>query len=94
MTRKDLVTELSDKTGLPYSDSKKALECLLEIMGDAFSRNECIYLRGFGTYKTYQTKEKKARIITKGESVIVPPHRVVKLIPSKELIHKLNQKRV
>ncbi len=51
---------------------------------DAVYNGQEVTLRGFGTFKTKLRKEKTARNITAGTTIIVPAKRVVVFKPSKD----------
>lgn len=90
MTKQELANSLSHETGLSRTDSLRAVEGLMTVMGDTFSAGHNIYLRGFGTFKVRTTKPRKARIIARGETIIVPPRKSVKFIPCEDLKKRLS----
>lgn len=85
MTKNDLADALVGKTTLTKSQALNAIEGLMEVTSEAFAKGENIYLRGFGTFRVVERKEKTARNISRGTSVTVPAHHTVKFIPSSEL---------
>ena len=90
MTKQQLANRLADETGLSRIDAIRAVEGLMTVMGDTFVEGHNIYLRGFGTFKVRTTKQKTARNISRGESVIVPPRKNVKFIPCENLKKRLH----
>jgi len=89
MTKQELTNRLVDETGLSRIDALSAVEGLMTVMSDTFAAGHNIYLRGFGTFKVRTTKPKKARVISTGTSVIVPPRKSVKFIPCEDLKKRL-----
>lgn len=63
---------------------------MTDILSDAFDRGENVYLRGFGTMEVKTTKEKKARNINAGTTVVVPAQRIVKFKLSNQLKNRMN----
>lgn len=90
MTKQELTNRLADETGLSRIDALRAVEGLMTVMGDTFVEGHNIYLRGFGTFKVRTTKQKTARNISRGETVIVPPRKTVKFVPCENLKKRLH----
>lgn len=91
MKKADLVEQLIHRTGMARSAAMKAVDNTVAILADNLSKGESIYLRGLATFEVRTTKEKIARNITKGEAVIIPPRKTVKLILSKKIKESLNK---
>lgn len=85
MTKNEVAEILSDKKGIRMSTAIKAVEGIMEIMSDAFSKGESIFLRGFGTYRIVVRKAKTGQDITRKKTIHIPERRTVKFIPSKTL---------
>ena len=91
MTKNDIAVELCKRIpDLQKSTSLHVVDGVTDILSDAFTRGENIYLRGFGTMEVKTTKEKKARNINAGTTVVVPAQRTVKLKISNQLKKRLN----
>ena len=59
ITKKDLVENISEKTGLTQVDTKIVIESFLDSIAKALQGGSNIEIRGFGRFKI---KRKKARI--------------------------------
>ena len=95
MTRNEIAAKLCKS--IPEFQKSMALhvvDSLTNIFADAFSHGENIYLRGFGTFEVRKTKEKMARNIAAGTTMIVPAGRTVKVKLSKQLKEQMNNERV
>lgn len=89
MTRHELITEISDKTGVEIFDTSAVMEASFSIIKDTLARGENIYIRGFGGFKIRKRKQKKARNITKGTVHIIAEHYVPTFKPSDVFIEKV-----
>ena len=49
----------------------------------SIARDEPVYLRGFGTFKTKKRAEKTGRNIKKNTTIIIPSHYIPSFKPSK-----------
>lgn len=91
MTKNDIAVELCKRIpDLQKSTSLHVVEGITDILSDAFARGENVYLRGFGAIEVKTTKEKKARNINAGTTVVVPAQRTVKFKISNQLKKRLN----
>ena len=89
MTKQELTNRLADETGLSRIDALRAVEGLMTVMSDTFAAGHNIYLRGFGTFKVRTTKPRKARLISRGETISLPPRKTVKFVPCENLKERL-----
>lgn len=91
MTKNDIAVELCNRIpDLPKSTALHVVEGVTDILSDTFTRGENVYLRGFGTLEVKTSKEKKARNINAGTTVVIPAQRTVKFKLSKQLKDRLN----
>lgn len=88
MTKKEIISELAERTGLSTSAATKMAETYIDIIKDAFAEGEPVYLRGFGSFALKKRKATKGRDISKGTPVVIPERTVIKFIPSPSLIIK------
>lgn len=89
MTKNEVAEILSTKTGMKMSTAINAVEEIMEIMSETFSKGESIFLRGFGTYRVVVRKAKTGQDITRKKTIHIPERRTVKFIPSKTLKDKM-----
>lgn len=78
MNRQDLVNRLASQFSLPTSTSAKFVDFLLDQMEDALLRGEPVRLYGFGTLTPQVRAARVARNPRTGETISLPPKRVVK----------------
>lgn len=91
MTKNDIAVELCNRIpDLPKSTALHVVEGVTDILSDAFVRGDNVYLRGFGSLEVKTTKEKKARNINAGTTVVIPAQRTVKFKISKQLKKRMN----
>jgi DNA-binding protein HU-beta len=63
----------------------------METVKENMSQGENIYLRGFGSFLLKERKEKKARIISKNETIIVPAHYKPVFKPAPEFLKSVKE---
>lgn len=82
MTKAEIVSKISERTGIERSAVLACTEAFMDVVKDVMKHGENIYLRGFGTFLIKKRAAKKARNISKGESVFVEAHSVPAFKPS------------
>lgn len=93
MNKKELVTSVSEKTGISKSDTKKTLEAIIEAVSAEMQKNEKVILLGFGTFSV---KDKAARMSIHPQTMQpleLPAKKVVRFKPSVYLNNLLVQKK-
>jgi len=71
ITKKDIVEEISQRTGLTQVDTKVIVECFLDSIARALTEGNNIEIRGFGRSKVRSRKARIARNPRTGEPVDV-----------------------
>jgi len=86
MTKRDLVVQISNDTGMIQQDVHAVVQRALDILADAMAKGETVELRNFGVF---EVKLRKARVGRNpnepSHDVRIPPRAVVKFKAGKEL---------
>ncbi len=89
MTKADIITEISEKTGLEKADVQIAVEAFFQVVKGSMANGENIYVRGFGSFVNKKRAKKVARNISKNTAIIIDEHYVPSFKPSKTFIEKI-----
>lgn len=89
MTKADLISEITEKTGVEKIAVQATVESLMTSIIDAMESGENVYLRGFGSFVIKKRAEKTGRDISKNTTIIIPAHNVPAFKPSKEFVNKV-----
>ena len=89
MTKKDIVLKITDQTGIKQVDVKKIVQKTLDVIVDSLIRSEKVELRNFGVFKIKERRARFGRNPRTGESVPVPPRKVVVFKPGLEMKQKI-----
>ena len=92
MTKSEIVSAISAKTGLDRKDVLNIVEAFMVTVKDSMAGGEEVFLRGFGSFIIKQRAEKTARDISKNTTIIVPAHNIPTFKPAKEFINMLQNK--
>jgi nucleoid DNA-binding protein len=79
VTKRDIVVDIANKTGLTQTEVKDIIETFLESISATLENNHSIEIRGFGTFYPKMRKPRPARNIHTGE-VVPLEERVVPLL--------------
>ena len=82
MTKAEIITEITKKTGLNKEDVASTIESLMEAIKNSLAKKENVYLRGFGSFIIKQRAEKTARNISKNITLIVPANSIPAFKPA------------
>ncbi|MFM1883940.1 MAG: integration host factor subunit beta [Flavobacteriia bacterium] len=83
MTKADIVTRISDRTGLEKSDVLAVVEGFMREVKSSMESGENVYLRGFGSFVLKKRAEKTGRNISKNTTLIIPAHYIPSFKPAK-----------
>jgi DNA-binding protein HU-beta len=94
MRKADLISEISDKTGIPKVDVMVTLETMFKEIKKSLIEGENIYIRGFGSFITKKRAAKIGRNIKLNTAVEIPEHNIPLFKPAKEFLQEVKNKRI
>ena len=83
MNKADIVNEITKKTGADKQAVLNTLEAFMDTVKESLSREENVYLRGFGSFIVKKRAQKTARNISKNTTIIIPEHNIPAFKPAK-----------
>jgi len=91
MLRSELINKLADENPhLRHEDLERAVDIILDEIGEALERGDRVELRGFGAFSVRRRAARKGRNPRTGESVDVPAKAVPFFKAGKELRARVN----
>ena len=96
MTKADIISEISTKTGIEKVDVQETVEAFFKVIKTSMISGENVYVRGFGSFVVKKRAQKTARNISKNTAIIIPEHFVPSFKPAKVFVDKVksNSKKV
>ena len=91
ITKKDIVEDISLRTGLTQVETKTIVESFLDALVKGLMQGNNIEIRGFGRFKLKERKQRSARNPRTGETVVINAGTKPVFGASKELIKSLNE---
>jgi DNA-binding protein HU-beta len=89
MTKAEIITEISNKTGIEKVDVQEAVEAFFKVIKNSMVNGENVYVRGFGSFVVKKRAKKTARNISKNTAIIIPEHFVPSFKPAKVFVEKV-----
>ena len=89
MTKADVIAEIASKTGIEKKDVSETLETFFEVVKDNMSKQENIYIRGFGSFINKKRAKKIARNISLNTAITIDEHFVPSFKPAKVFVEQV-----
>ena len=92
MTKSELINRVADRVPhLTRKDEEIIVDTIFDVMTDSLSRGEGIEIRGFGSFKVKQRRDRQGRNPKTGEQVQIPAKRMPHFKVGKELYERINK---
>ena len=92
MTKSDIVSKISDKSGIEKIYVLATVEAFMDEVKDSLEDGENVYLRGFGSFIIKQRAEKTGRNISKNTTIKIPAHNIPAFKPAKVFVEGVKSK--
>lgn len=89
MTKAEVISEISEKTGVDKADVQVTVEAFFSVVKNSMANGENIYVRGFGSFVNKKRARKIARNISKNTAIVIEEHYIPSFKPSKTFIEKI-----
>ena len=89
MRKADLVTAISEKTGIAKVDVLVTLETFFKEVKDTLTDGENVYIRGFGSFVVKKRAKKIGRHIKKNVAIEIPEHFIPSFTPAKVFVEQV-----
>lgn len=89
MRKADLVTAISEKTGIAKVDVLVTLETFFKEIKDTLTGGENVYIRGFGSFVVKKRAKKIGRHIKKNVAIEIPEHFIPSFKPAKVFVEQV-----
>ena len=92
MTKAEIVSNISEKSGIEKADVLATVEAFMEEVKDSLERGDNVYLRGFGSFIIKTRAEKTGRNISKNTTIKIPAHYIPAFKPAKVFVEGVKNK--
>ncbi len=94
MRKADIVTRVSELTGVAKVDVLVSLEAFFKEIKNSLKAGENVYVRGFGSFIVKKRAKKIGRNIKKGVAIEIPEHYIPAFKPAKTFVESVKKARV
>jgi len=91
MTKADIVSKISDKTGIEKLAVQTTVEEFMKTVRKSLEDGQNVYLRGFGSFVVKKRAQKTGRNISKNTTIIIPEHFITSFKPAKSFVEKVKK---
>lgn len=92
MTKAEIVSSISEKSGIEKGDVLATVEAFMDEVKDSLEKGENVYLRGFGSFIIKTRAEKTGRNISKNTTIKIPAHNIPSFKPAKVFVEGVKSK--
>lgn len=85
MNKQELVSQVSENSGLTKVDAEKAIDATIHAITHSLKAGDEVRLVGFGTFTTAERKQTEGRNPRTGEKINIPATRLPKFRAGKQL---------
>ena len=86
MTKAEIVSNISDKSGIEKTDVLATVEAFMDEVKTSLEKGDNVYLRGFGSFIIKTRAEKTGRNISKNTTIKIPAHNIPAFKPAKVFV--------
>ena len=86
MTKAEIVSKISDKSGLDKNEVQLIVENFMDEVINSLKDGQNVYLRGFGSFIIKTRAEKTGRNISKNTTLKIPSHNIPVFKPSEVFV--------
>ncbi|MCB0759932.1 MAG: integration host factor subunit beta [Flavobacteriales bacterium] len=91
MTKADIVSEISEKTGIEKVDVQTTVEAFMSSIKGSLEDGQNVYLRGFGSFVVKKRAKKTGRNILKNTTIVIPEHNIPSFKPAKTFVERVKK---
>ncbi len=92
MTKAQIVSGISEKTGIDKAEVLATVEAFMNEIKSALESKDNVYLRGFGSFIIKERAEKTGRNISKNTTIKIPAHFIPSFKPAKVFVNGVKAK--
>lgn len=78
MTKSDIITVVANECKLSNAQAKEVVDVVFDAIKIELCKGGDVRIKDFGAFKAVVCKEKKARDLSRGTTIVIPEHKKVK----------------
>jgi DNA-binding protein HU-beta len=90
MTKNELGEQIAERTGLPASQGRAAVEAMIEVVSGELARGGEVAIAGFGKFSVSNRAARQGRNPSTGATINIPASKAAKFSAASALKKRLN----
>jgi len=91
MKKRTIIENTKKEVNLTNKQSQEVINTIFDTISKALIQGENVKIRGFGTFKITNYKERNGRNPKTGEKIVIPAKRVIRLNVAKDLKNEIQK---
>ena len=91
MNKTELIAAVAAAAELSKKDAEKALNAMVDVIGDALAKGDKIQVIGFGSFEVRERGERKGRNPQSGKEIVIPASKAPVFKAGKALKDKVSK---
>jgi len=91
MKKRTIIENTKKEVNLTDKQSQEVINTIFDTISKALIQGENVKIRGFGTFKITNYKERNGRNPKTGEKIVIPAKRVIRLNVAKDLKNEIQK---
>lgn len=91
MKKRSIIENTKKEVNLTDKQSQEVINTIFDTISKALIQGENVKIRGFGTFKITNYKERNGRNPKTGEKIVIPAKRVIRLNVAKDLKNEIQK---
>lgn len=91
MKKRTIIENTKKEVNLTDKQSQEVINTIFDTISKALIQGESVKIRGFGTFKITNYKERNGRNPKTGEKILIPAKRVIRLNVAKDLKNEIQK---
>lgn len=91
MKKRSIIENTKKEVNLTDKQSQEVINTIFDTISKALINGENVKIRGFGTFKITNYKERNGRNPKTGEKIVIPAKRVIRLNVAKDLKNEIQK---
>jgi DNA-binding protein HU-beta len=92
MTKAELISLISKRTGVERNAVSVTVEAFMDSIKSSLEQGEAVHLRGFGSFVVKHRAQKVGRLLAQNTTIVIPAHDIPAFKPADVFVDKVKER--